>query len=232
MKPKIRAVGTDAGRKGRQRIVKWSSGVAFGTASAQRDKAIAIIISITGKEPDSRDLLARSINLASVAFAISDLTRQAKTGERAKGVKRVQKGIQKLEALVSKYPQAKEAIGASLNFKEALAALDLLLNRRPVLGGEIVGAEGRQPSQIEWLAGCFLPVIFEEQFGSPAKFSRNDDDVPHGPIINFVALVLLMLGWVCTPNLIGTAISQFRKAPRQREAWREALPRLGKNRKN
>jgi hypothetical protein len=227
----VKAAGTGTGRKGRQKIVKWSSGIAFGSPSAERDEAIAFIVEATGKEPDSRGRLARDIFLTSAAFHISDLTRQTKTGEPAKRIKRVQKNIQKLEALVSKYPQVKEAIGTSLNFQEALMALDLLVNPRLKLGDKIVGTEDRQPSPIEWLAGCFLPVIFEERFGSPATFSRVDD-IPHGPVIYFIETVLLAHGRRYSRNLIGTAISRFRKTPHQREAWREALRGLGKNRKN
>jgi hypothetical protein len=210
-----------------RKIKRWPAGIHFSHPSAERDFAIECIIKETGKQPDSRERLARDIYLARAAFAIIELSSRDRRAKRTKLTRPIRQTIKKLEEQIAN-PQISRIIGNSLNPKKAAANIDRFEGRH--ISIEKVDSK-RQPSATEWLAGLLLPTIYEERFGSRAKF-RRVDDIPAGPVIFFVQTVLIALGVIDVDrHYIGRAISRLRKAQNTRRMWRDLL-RLGKERKN
>jgi hypothetical protein len=56
-------------------------------------------------------------------------------------------------------------------------------------------ANSRRPSELEWLAGVSLPLVYERNFGAPAGRSRGSTSGnPGGPTVRFVAATLNEVG--------------------------------------
>ena len=202
-----------------RKIKRWPAGIHFSRSSAERDLAIECIVKETGHEPDSRERLAGDIYLASAAFAIIELSSRDKRAKRTKLTRPIRQTIKKLEAQIAN-PQINRIIGGSLNLKKAAAAIDRFEGRR--ISIEQLDSK-RQPSATEWLAGLFLPTIYEERFGFRAKF-RRVDDIPASPVIFFVQTVLIAFGVMYVDqHYIGRAISRLRKAQKTRRMWRDVL---------
>jgi hypothetical protein len=81
----------------------------------------------------------------------------------------------------------------------------------------------RAYSPFEWLAGHFLPKLFEEQFGiKPAFHRRSGDKLPESPVIRFTEQALIELGITrgkCrySRHSIAKAISDIRSGRRRKK---------------
>jgi hypothetical protein len=188
--------------------IRRKKGAGFPIAPSERRKAIECIVAAAGKEPDSRDQLAADIDAASYAFAMFDAVHRMKPVQKRQ-IQRVVKAIKRLETLVNKQPQVKALIGDSLNFKDALASLDQPDSRMRFMV-ERLAHSGRQTTPIEYLTGLLLPLIFEDRFDLPSKWTRRKGD-PDAPVIAFIEATTEQMGVKCSRETIGSALSRLKQ---------------------
>jgi hypothetical protein len=78
-----------------------------------------------------------------------------------------------------------------LERRAAGAELTLLAKKRRVESARPAGKpNGRRPSELEWLAGVLLPLVYERHFLRPARRSQGAEGEPGGPTVRFVEAVL------------------------------------------
>ena len=69
--------------------------------------------------------------------------------------------------------------------------------------------KGRRPSELEWLAGVSLPLVYERHFQFRAGRSRNAMGEPSGPTVRFIEATLTELGMPYSPESIVRAFSRL-----------------------
>jgi hypothetical protein len=128
--------------------------------------------------------------------------------KRLKKLRRILKGVEKQARLIESDPLFEAAINKVSNPFEIPTVQQLLFKLRSLEESlewlakqwrnkadvpENLG--NRRPSQLEWLAGVSLPLVYERHFLRPARRSRNmGSGEPSGPMIRFVEATLKELG--------------------------------------
>jgi hypothetical protein len=179
--------------------IRRKKGGGLPLAPSERKAAVERVIEAVGSDPDSREQLVNDIDAANHAFAMFDAVRRTEP-RRKQEAERIAIAIRKLESLLDKYPHRKAAIGATLNFKGALAAL-----AEPEIGPKLP----RRTTPIEYLVGVLLPRIFEDRFRLPSKWTRRGG-IPDGKVIDFIQATIGQLGVQCSRETIGSALSRMK----------------------
>jgi hypothetical protein len=190
-------------------------GLGLPSGKVERDAAIERIVKATGRQPDDRNKLAEDIDVADGLFETIDTLRKHKPTAGDRRIDRIQKSMKKLETLINAEPRAKSAIGEALNFNEAEKALLSLKSTMPIQIGrgrylEEKQAKGRRPSLIEWLAGAWLPLVYEKRFGCRATRRLGKDRKPEGAAIDLIEATLAELKLRRGRNSIGRALTRLR----------------------
>ena len=183
----------------------------------QREAAIASIIDKVRRSPEDRDKLAEAIFDAYIELpGLFDPSENREARKRLKKVQQILKGVRKCAAWIDSDPRISKRINK--NGGLVLPPLQRLLFDLTIVENElIVLAERRRsqfppksrwPSELEWLAGVSLPLVYERNFGQPAGRSRGSTSgKPGGPTVRFVAATLNEIGVSYSDELIVRAMS-------------------------
>jgi hypothetical protein len=169
----------------------------------QRTAAIGRIVEAVGKTPNSEIDLATDIFEAFVETRTKiDPDESSKASNRLTKVKRVQKGLQKQITLLSTDRNLSQRINDAYgvaprpiiqllfelqSLEKELSSLAKQWRSKTHLPPSL---KGRRPSEIEWLAGASLPLVYQRNFLLPAGRSRGRKDKPGGPTVRFIAATL------------------------------------------
>jgi hypothetical protein len=215
---------------GTEELDKWTA--------PRRAAAIARIAKAVGHVPQNQDQLATEIFDACVEMRSQlDPLEGRKASERLRKVQRILKGVRKYEELIDSDPHISAAINQSHGVKlppakELLLELSALESFLVKLAANWrdkadlpVDLRSRRPSELEWLAGLSLPLVYERHFLRRAGRSRNAQGEVGGPGIRFIEATLKELGLSYSPESIARAFSRLtrqREEERTRSKRREA----------
>jgi hypothetical protein len=175
----------------------------------QRAAAIAHIVKCVGKPVDNKIQLASDIYQAHCEIpSFLVLLEGPQAQRRLKLLRRILKGVEKQAGLIESDPYIKGAINKVSTPFEIPTVQQLLLKLRGLeeslkwlakqwrSKADVPESLGnRRPSQLEWLAGVSLPLVYERRFLRRAGRSRNiESGEPSGPMIRFVEATLKELG--------------------------------------
>jgi hypothetical protein len=207
---------------GTEELDKW--------IAPRRAAAIARIAQAVGRVPHNADQLATEIFDACVERRSQlDPLKARKASERLKKVRRILKGVRKYEELIDSDPHISAAINQAHGVKlppakELLLELIVLESSLVKLAANWrdkadlpVDLRSRRPSELEWLAGVSLSLVYERNFLRRAGRSRNAPGEVGGPCIRFIEATLKELGWPYSRESIARA---FSRVARQREEER------------
>lgn len=197
----------------------------------QRTAAIARIIKSVGKHPGKHPSdevrLAADIYQAYIEAPLEiDPDDSSKAKNRLNSVKAILKGVENQCARIAADPYLSSTINKANGVQPApitsvlfqLRSLEIALSSRAQkwrskanLPPEL---KGRRPTELEWLAGVSLPLIYERHFLSRAGRSRNTDGKPDGPSVRFTGATLEELDMSYSRESIARAFTRmapFRK---------------------
>jgi hypothetical protein len=177
----------------------------------QRAAAIARIVRAVGKHVDNEIRLAGDIHQAyceSETPSMLVLFEGPQAQRRLKLLQRILKGVEKQAGLIESDPYVKHEINKVSSPFEIPTVQHLLLKLRNLEESLKWLAEqwrskadvpenpwNRRPSQLEWLAGVLLPLVYERHFLRRAGRSRDmESGEPSGPMIRFIEATLKELG--------------------------------------
>ena len=185
----------------------------------QRTAAISRILKAVGKSPNSELDLATGIYHACVETQSKlDPLDGSKASNRLRKIKRIVKALQKQIAFVSADPYLKRRIKdangvAPRPIVQLLFELQSLENEWSWLAKKWrskadlpPSLKDRRPSELEWLAGVSLPLIYERNFLRRAGRSRTTTG---GPTVRFIAATLSELGLSYSNESILRAMSRL-----------------------
>ena len=142
--------------------------------------------------------------------------------------------MEKQAALISADPYLSKAMGKAVgvapppilelhielrSLEIQLSSLDKKWRSKADLPPEL---RGRRPSELEWLAGVALPLVYERHFLSRAGRSRNAEGEPGGPTVKFVEATLSELSIPYSPESIVRAFTRLRRQRDEERTRREA----------
>ena len=201
----------------------------------QRATVIGRILKAVGKSPNKEVDLATSIYHACVeARAALDPHEGSKASNRLRKVKRILRAIQKQVDFVSADAYL------SQNIKDAYGIapkpIILLLFELRSLGENLSwlakrwrektdlppSLKDRRPSELEWLAGVALPLVYERYFRRRAGRSRNAAGEVGGPAVRFIEATLKELGVEYSPELIARAFTRLTTLRNDRRARKKS----------
>ncbi|MGB6662955.1 MAG: hypothetical protein WBE90_28680 [Xanthobacteraceae bacterium] len=187
----------------------------------QRTAAIGRILKAVGKSPNSELDLATGIYHACVeTHSKLDLLEGSKASNRLNKIKHIVKALQKRIALVSADPYLKQRIVdangvAPRPIVQLLFELQSLENEWSWLAKKWrskadlpPSLKDRRPSELEWLAGVSLPLIYERCFLRRAARSRTKGK-PGGPTVRFIEAAMGELGMPYSGESIVRAFSRL-----------------------
>ena len=136
------------------------------------------------------------------------VSRSSQAKNQLKKVKRILKLVDKADALIASDTFIRARINNTstpfelsptsqllLKGRAAEAELILLAKKRRVESAPTAGKlNSRRPSELEWLAGVLLPLVYERHFLRRAGRSQSAEGEPGGPTVRFVEAVLKELG--------------------------------------
>jgi hypothetical protein len=195
--------------------------------TAQRTAAIDRIVKAVGTVPDSEESLATDIYRA---FSEESAARDPLEGFKAKArlakVQEIIEAADRLDTLITADPYisarllnwtTKNPLEPTTPFEippiglRALSLRDeLALVAKNWLNKADLPAK-RRPSELEWLAGVSLPLVYERHFRHRAGRSRNAKGEPSGPTVKFVEATLREAGVPCKPETIVRAFGRLAK---------------------
>jgi hypothetical protein len=191
----------------------------------QRTVAIGRIIEAIKKPHKKIDLLTSEVDLANGIYRAAiethskfDRSERLQASNRLKNVKRVIKNIQKQITFISTDPFLSREITTPSGLAiplivQLLFQLQNLKNKLSWLAEHKVDLpptlKSRRPSELEWLAGVALPLVYERNFSSRAGRSRTQRK-PGGPTIRFIAATLKELGVFYSEESIVRAMSRLK----------------------
>ncbi len=190
--------------------------------ASRRAAAIARIIKAVGKNPHDKDQLAADIFDACVEMRGElDPFEARKALSRHRKVQRIRNGIEKYVALIDSDPHISTTINKPLGVQ--LSAIKQLLFELSVLENSLarraekwhgkadlpVKLKNRRPSELEWLAGVSLPLVYERHFLRRAGRSRSAEGEVSGPAVRFIEATLKELGRPYRPESIARAFSRL-----------------------
>jgi hypothetical protein len=214
----------------------WAASSASGSAiGSERKAAIARIVKAVRKSTDDEVQLATDIFEAYVLNP-SKLDRREgpKAAKRLAQAKNIRKAVEKQAALISADAYISEAIGKAKGIKpppilELCLELRSLESKLSLLAKKWRGKtdlppelRDRRPSELEWLAGVSLPLVYERHFLSPAGRSRNAEGKPGGPTVRFVEATLSELSIPYSPESIARAFTRLRRQRDEERTRRDA----------
>jgi hypothetical protein len=189
----------------------------------RRAAAIARIAQAVGRVPHNANQLATEIFDACVEMRSQlDPLEARKASERLKKVRRIVKGVRKYDELIDSDPHISAAINQARGVR--LSPAKELLLELIVLESSLVKLEAnwrdkadlpvdlrsRRPSELEWLAGVSLPLVYERHFSRRAGRSRNSKGRPSGPCVKFVEATLEELSLPYEPESIMRAFTRLK----------------------
>lgn len=200
----------------------------------QRAAAIDRIVQAVGRSPQNPIKLADDIFDACIALPSQlDPLEGRKIASRLKKVRRILSGIKKYAALINSDPHISATINKSRGVQPSgarqflfeLEALESVLvgQDKQVRHGKAdlsATLNGRPPSELEWLAGLSLPLVYERHFSARAGRSRNARGEVGGPTVRFIQATLKELGIAYASELIArafTRLSALRDEHRERK---------------
>jgi hypothetical protein len=195
----------------------------------QRTSAIGRILEAVKKPTGRIDLRTSEIDLATgiyrafVEVSINlDPSESSQANNRLKKVRRILKAVQKQDVFVATDPylsqRIKEASGiAPRPIVQLLFELQSLENELSWLAKQWErkadlppGLKDRRPSELKWLAGVSLPLVYEGNFRRRAGRSRNaDSGEPGGPTVRFIGATLEEVGFSYSHESIVRAMSRL-----------------------
>jgi hypothetical protein len=193
----------------------------------KRTAAISHILEAVRNPNSAINLRTSEIDLATdiyMAFIETDAVldpSSSQASNRLKKVKRVLKGVQKQVTFVSTDAYLRQRI--IVNFGIAPRPIFQLLFELQSLENELsrlakqwrfkVGLppslKGRRPSELEWLAGVLLPLVYERNFLHHAGRSRSASGAPGGPTVRFIRATLKEVGISYSDESIIRAMSRL-----------------------
>jgi hypothetical protein len=206
----------------------------------KRKAAIARIASAVRNAPDNEIQLAADIHQACCETSSFLVTLEgSKAQKRLDKVKRIAKALKKQAELISRDPYLEATVNQGRTPFEMPIILQLLLKLRSLEESlELLAKQWRakadvpenlgrrrpsqldRPSQLEWLTGVSLPLVYERHFGRRAGRSRNVKKEVGGPAVRFIEAVLGELGLKYKRESI---VRAFTKLTAQRDQVREKL---------
>jgi hypothetical protein len=195
--------------------------------TAKRTAAIGRIVRAVGKVPDSEESLATDIYRA---FSEESAARDPLEGFKAKArlakVQEIIEAAERLDTLITADPyiSARLVNWSTKSPLEPTTPFELppIHVRARSLRNELALVAKnwrnkadlpakRRPSELEWLAGVSLPLVYERHFRHRAGRSRNARGEPSGPTVKFVQATLREAGLSCKPETIVRAFSRLAK---------------------
>lgn len=198
---------------------------------AKRTASISRIVKAVGKVPDSEESLATNIYRAfSEESALRDPLEGSKAKSRLEKIQEIINAAEKLDTLIAADPyiSAKLLNRTTTNpFVSTTTPFEIPSMAAPHLSAlslrnELVLVaknwldkadlpDERRPSELEWLAGVSLPLVYERHFRHRAGRSRNAKGEPSGPTVKFVEATLREAGVPCKRETIVRAFSRLAK---------------------
>jgi hypothetical protein len=195
----------------------------------KRTTAIGRILEAVRENRSSRlELHTGEIDLATGIYQAFIETRSkldryesSKASDRLKKVQRILKGVRKQIDFASKDPylskNIKEPVGvAPSKIVELLLDLQSLENQLSWLAKQWRSKanlsptlKDRRPSELEWIAGVALPLVYERNFARRAARSRTLENKPSGPTIRFIAATLKEVGVLYSDESIVRAMTRL-----------------------
>lgn len=198
----------------------------------QRTAAIARILKEVRKPSNGEIQLATDIYETYIEMRVKFGHEDSKATNRLKMVRRILGGLEKLTSLINADPYIRERVGQSLGVQPQpivhLYFQSLRLENELVTAvkcwrskkADLPKLRGRRPSELEWLAGVSLPLVYERHFRSRSGRSRSAKGEPGGPTVRFIEATLTELGLPYSPESIVRAFT--RMAPlRKPPPWQE-----------
>ena len=162
---------------------------------AKRTAAIARIVKAVGTKPDNEENLATNIYRAFCEESTArDPLERSKGKARLAKVKEIIEAAEHLDTLITadpyisarlqptttpfKMPSMTALRFAAISLRDGLTLVAQNWRDKTDL------ADKRHPSELEWLAGVSLPLVYEQHFRRRAGRSRNAGE-PSGPTVRF-----------------------------------------------
>jgi hypothetical protein len=188
----------------------------------QRLAAIGRIIAAVGMTPNSETELSNAIFQSFIETSRKiDPTESSKASNRLKKVKRILNGIRKQMAYIGADPylcqNIKDAVGVAprpiITLFFELQSLETELSKLAAEWQDKASLppalKTRRPSEIEWLAGVALPLVYERNFRRRAGRSRGSKGKASGPTVRFIAATLKEVGAPYSEESIVRAMSRL-----------------------
>jgi hypothetical protein len=195
----------------------------------KRTAAIGRILEAVRKNRSSGlELCTGEIDLATGIYQAFIETRSkldpfesAKASNRLNKVKRILKGVRKQIGFASRDPylskNIKEPVGVAPSpIIQLLFDLQSLENELSWLAKQWRSKANlspilidRRPSELEWIAGFALPLVYERNFARRAGRSRTLKQKPSGPTVRFIAATLNELGVLYSDESIFRAMTRL-----------------------
>jgi hypothetical protein len=181
----------------------------------RRKAAIDRIVKAVGNAPFGEMQLAADINRASHELPAYSkmpidlvLVEGSDAHKRLRKVRRIRQNAEKVAILIESDPYVRATINKIstpfdippikqllLKLRSLEDSLEYLAKQWRSKADVPENLRNRRPSQLEWLAGVSLPLIYERHFLRQAGRSRNvSSGEPSGPMIRFVEATLKELG--------------------------------------
>ena len=175
----------------------------------RRAAALARVIGAVGMRPHHEARLAADIFEAYCRMRTDlGVSRSSQAKNQLKKVKRILKLVDKADAMIASDTFIRARINNTstpfelsptsqllLKGRAAEAELILLAKKRRVESAPTAGKlNSRRPSELEWLAGVLLPLVYERHFLRRAGRSQSAEGEPGGPTVRFAKAVLKELG--------------------------------------
>jgi hypothetical protein len=194
-----------------------------------REAAIAYITDKVRRSPKDRDKLAEAIFDAFIELRGQiDPSESRGAPKRLRKIQQILKAVRKCAAWIDSDPYISKRINKYVGL--VLPPVHRLLFDLTIFENELIvlaerrrskfPSDSRRPSELEWLAGVSLPLVYERNFGHPAGRSRGSTSGdPGGPTVRFVAATLEAVGVSYSNESIVRAMSRL-AAFRDRAAGR------------
>jgi hypothetical protein len=182
-----------------------------------REAAIASIIDKVRRSPKDRDKLAEAIFDAFIELRGQiDPSESREAPKRLRKIQQILKVLRKWAAWIDSDPYISKRINKDGGL--VLPPLGRLLFDLTIVENELIILESRRSkiplnsrrsSELEWLAGVLLPLVYERNFGHPSGRSRSTSGDPGGPTVRFVAATLDEVGVSYSNESIVRAMSRL-----------------------
>jgi hypothetical protein len=183
-----------------------------------REAAIASIIDKVGRSPKDRDKLAEAIFDAFIELRGQiDPSESREAPKRLRKIRQILKAVRKCAPWIDSDPYISKRINKDGGL--VLPPLGRLLFDLTIVENELIilakrrrsklPLNSRRPSELEWLAGVSLPLVYERNFGHPAGRSRSTSGDPGGPTVRFVAATLKEVGVSYSNESIARAMTRL-----------------------